>query len=193
MLCGPSQPNAVTVLTSGASPASTWSGSHGLSASFSATQYASFAGLPWVARSPVPGSPPPTFIRTRRTARPIVTLARAPWPKALYPALSPISRAIGPFTTRSGATGCVVAWIESRLKAGSASASMAARSTGKYSGRQPAITAFTAIRSTVASPCRGGRTPTTSRGSRSAKPRNSRTAASVGGTIGSPSVQPRSW
>src|SRR5712692_435796 len=138
------------------------------------------------------GRPPPTFIRTSRIARPIVTLARKPWPKALYPALSPISRAIGPLTTRSGATGWVVAWMASRLNSGWASASMPARITGRYSGRQPAITALAAMRSTVASPCRGGSTPRTSRGSRSVQRRNSRTAASVGGTIASPSVQTRS-
>ena len=100
---------------------------------------------------------------------------------------------MGPLTMMSGATGCVVAWIESRLKAGSARASMAVMTTGRYSGLQPAMTALTAIRSTVASPCRGGRTATTSRGSRSVKRKNSRTRSSVGGTIGSPSVQPRSW
>ena len=100
---------------------------------------------------------------------------------------------MGPFTTISGATGWVVACTESRLKSGSASASMAARTTGKYSGRQPAMTALAAMRSTVASPWRGGSTPITSRGSRSVASRNSSTAISVGGTIGSPSVQPRSW
>jgi len=102
----------------------------------------------------------------------------------------PISRAIGPLTMIRGVTGCVVAWIESRLKAGSASDSTAVSRTGRYSGRQPAITALIAIRSTVASPCRGGSTATTSRGSRSVKRRNSRTSAWVGGTMGSPSVQP---
>src|SRR6266540_934571 len=59
--------------------------------------------------------------------------------------------------------------MESRLKAGSARASMAVMITGRYWGLHPAMTAFTAIRSTVASPCRGGRTATTSSGSRSAQ------------------------
>jgi len=102
-------------------------------------------------------------------------------------------RAIGPLTTSSVATGCVVAWTESRLNSGSASASMAASTTGKYSGRQPAITALAAIFSIVASPWRGGRMPTISRGSRAVCFRKSCTRVSVGGTIGSPSVQPRSW
>src|SRR5437763_1351220 len=93
----------------------------------------------------------------------------------------PSSRAIGPLTTMSGATGCVVACTESRLKSGSASASIAARITGRYSGWQPAITALAAIFSTVASPCRGGSTPTISRASRVVWRKNSRTRASVGG------------
>jgi hypothetical protein len=50
--------------------------------------------------------------------------------------------------------------------------------------------ALIAMRSTVASPWRGGSTATISRGARSVKRRNSRRSSSVGGTIGSPSVQP---
>ena len=105
----------------------------------------------------------------------------------------PISFAIGPLTMISGATGCVVAWIESRLNRGSASASTAVMTTGRYSGRQPAMIALIAMRSIVASPWRGGSTATTARGARSVKRRNSRRSSSVGGTIGSPSVQPWSW
>ena len=100
---------------------------------------------------------------------------------------------MGPLTIMIGATGCVVAWIESRLKAGSERASIAVMITGMYSGLHPAMTALTAIRSTVASPCRGGRMATTSSGSRSVQRRNSFTSLSVGGTMGKPSVQPRSW
>jgi len=47
-------------------------------------------------------------------------------------------------------------WVDEdmpcRLKAGSHAASTAASTTGRYSGRQPAITAFTATFSTVARP-----------------------------------------
>ena len=44
-----------------------------------------------------------------------------------------------------GATGLVVVCTPSRLNFGSATARMAATTTGKYSGRQPAITALTTI------------------------------------------------
>ena len=68
-------------------------------------------------------------------ARPIVAFARLPEPKQLAPAFIPISRAIGPFTTRSGAAMCVVACTPFRLKAGALRASIAARTTGAYAGR----------------------------------------------------------
>ena len=84
--------------------------------------------------------PPPTLSSTRRIARPIVALARLPEPNALTPPFMPIARATGPFTTSSGAAMCVVACTPFRLKAGSVSASSAARTTGAYSGLQPAIT-----------------------------------------------------
>ena len=73
-------------------------------------QYVNFAGLPWVAMSWRPGHAPPTFIRMRRMARPIVAFERKPGPKHPEPACTPSCRAIGPWTIRSGATGCVVAW-----------------------------------------------------------------------------------
>ena len=44
-----------------------------------------------------------TFIMTSRTARPIVALARVPWPKALLPEFTPSVFAIGPFTMRTSA------------------------------------------------------------------------------------------
>ena len=61
--------------------------------------------------------PPPTFSSMRRIARPIVALARLPEPNALVPPFMPISRAIGPLTTSSGPAMCVVAWTPLRLKA----------------------------------------------------------------------------
>ena len=93
-------------------------------------QYEYLPGWPSVALSSSPGQPPPTFSRTSRIARPIVAFARLPEPKQLPPAFMPISRAIGPFTTSSGAAMCVVAWTPFRLKAGAVSASIAARTTG---------------------------------------------------------------
>ena len=75
---------------------------------------------------------------------------------------------------------------------GSASASTAATTTGKYSGRQPAITAFVASFSRVASPFFGGSTATTSFAGFPYAASIAATRSWVGGTIGSPSVQPRS-
>src|SRR2546422_11068476 len=137
-LWGASEPHTVTQLSAAPKPRSTWSGAHGLSASFSARQYEYFPGWPSVARSSRPGRAPPTFWRMRRTARPMTALARWPWPSALAPALIPRRGAIGPLTIRSGVHGCVVVWIAFRLKRGSASARIAATTTGRGPGRAPA-------------------------------------------------------
>ncbi len=59
-------------------------------------------------------------------------------------------------------------------------------------GRQPAITALTAMFSTVASAQRGGTTAMTSERGRPDPATIRATRSSVGGTIGSPSVQRRS-
>ena len=58
----------------------------------------------------------------------------------------------GPLTTTSGAEKCVEVATPCRLKAGSHAASAAAISTGRYSGRQPAMTALIAALSTVTRP-----------------------------------------
>ena len=63
-------------------------------------------------------------------------------------------------------------------------------STGMYSGRQPAITPFTATDHTVAARLSGRRGPKLCSASRSVKARNVSTAATVGGTMGRPSDQP---
>ena len=99
-----------------------------------------------------PGIAPPTLTQTRRSARPIVALARQPEPKTPAPQLSSSLPRTGPFTTTSGAGALVVAETPCRSKASSHTASTAATTTGRYSGRQPAITALTAIFSTVARP-----------------------------------------
>ena len=57
-----------------------------------------------------------------------------------------------------------------------------------YSGRQPAITPFTAMLHTVAARLSGSITPSTSSGLRSVYARNLSTRSRVGGTIGSPSL-----
>src|SRR5205085_1955767 len=122
--------------------------------------------------------------------RPIVALARLPEPKALAPGFMPTARATGPFTTRSGAAICVVACTPFRLKAGCASASNAARTTGAYSGLQPAITRLIANTSRLKVPCRGGILHSTSSGSPPSAATIAATVSAVGGTTGSPSVQP---
>src|SRR5207247_2029073 len=154
-LWGASEPHTVTQLSVAPNPRSTWSGAHGLSASFSARQYEYFPGWPSVARSSRPGRAPPIFWRVRRTARPITALARWPWPSALAPALIARYLTIGPLTMRSGVHGCVVVWIAFRLKRGSASARIAATTTGRCSGRAPASARLAAIVSKVATPRRG--------------------------------------
>ena len=64
--------------------------------------------------------------------------------------------------------------------------------TGKYAGRQPAITALMARRSTVASPQLGGSWATTCWGSRLVAASMASTRSGVGGVMGRPSLQPRS-
>ena len=68
-----------------------------------------------------------------------------------------------------------------------------ARITGKYSGRAPAITAFTATRSTVYSQASrkwvGRIRPTTSSGRRLVPASMAATRSSVGSTMGRQSVQ----
>src|SRR5262249_61652215 len=96
---------------------------------------------------------------TRRIARPIVALARKPGPNRLPRALMSSSRAIGPFTIRTGLAGFVVPWTPYRLNGLARMAFTAVTTTGKYSGLHPAMTALTAILAIVASPQRGGIAP----------------------------------
>ena len=103
-----------------------------------------------------PGQPPPVFSRIMRIARPIVALARLPEPNTLWLQFIPIASRIGPLTISSGAAMWVVACTPCRLKAADVSASIAARTTGAYSGRHPAITMLTASTWRVSPPQRGG-------------------------------------
>ena len=122
----------------------------------------------------------------------MVALARFPEPNTLQPAFMPMLLRIGPFTTSSGLAMCVVACTPFRLKRVSHSASIAASTTGAYSGRQPAITMLIASTSRVRLPQRGG----TRASRRPGSPPSAATAAAifsgVGGTSGRPSEQPRS-
>ena len=85
-----------------------------------------------------------------------------------------------------------MACIAYRLNAASDMALNAAVITGKYSGRQPAITALIANFSMVAAPQLGGISQITWSAGKSEHESISWTRSGVGGVIGSPSVQPRS-
>src|SRR6516164_10018501 len=98
----------------------------------------------------------------------------------------------GPFTMTAGTPDPVVALSAARSNSGRLIASMAAMITGMAAGSAPAMTALTAIFSTVHSPRSGGSSATISSGNRSQRARNARTRPSVGGMSGSPSPQPRS-
>src|SRR6185369_11084544 len=106
--CTPSPWNRVTALLPGAMPRRTDSGSQSGSDSSSAKQKVYLPGLPRVARSMAPGRPPPTLRTMSCSARPIVALARLPWPSALTPEFMPIDLVIGPLRMTSGPEKCVV-------------------------------------------------------------------------------------
>ena len=103
------------------------------------------------------------------------------------PAFIAISLRTGPFTTAIDAMA-----LELLLRAVTP-VEPRARITGKYSGRAPAITAFTATFYTVYSHCSrkwvDRMRPTTSSGRRRVPRSIASTRASVGNTIGSMSVQ----
>src|SRR6266478_5633448 len=117
-------------------------------------------------------------------------VGRKPGPNRFPRALIPISRAIGPLTISTGLAGFVVPWMPYRLNGLLRMALTAVTMRGKYSGLHPAITALTASVAIVASPQRGGIGPSDEHGSTSLKASICATRSSVGGTIGSPSVQP---
>ena len=125
--------------------------------------------------------------------RPIVALARLPFARTLCVAFIPMAVRIGPLTTMNGALPPVLAVLPCSPNSGTHIACTIATTTGMYSGSAPAITAAIATFSAVMRRRRTGSTPTTSSGASRTAPTNRRTASSVGGTIGSPSVQPFCW
>src|SRR5229473_3546140 len=155
-------------------------------------QKVNLPGWPWVAMSVSPATSPPILRSTSWTARPMVAFARQPPPNRLPPELISSSSAIGPLTMSSGVVVLVAVWMPCSWQAGSSRASIAVSTTGKYSGRQPAMTALIAIFSIVALRQRGGIGPTTASAGRPAAATMRATFAAVGVTTGSPSVQPRS-
>ena len=188
---GPSPANTVTA--SMPDPTPNWPASvpYGESMSFSAKQNDSLPGAPCVARSTPPGRPPPTFRTTSWSARPIVELARFPWPRAFTPEFIPILRVPGPLQTTTGPTGMVVASNPCMLNWSVQTASTAVSTHGRYSGRQPAMTAAIATFSTVTATRSGGTVATISSGVRLVPLSIRNTRCSDGGTTGRPSVHPR--
>src|SRR3984957_7650066 len=173
------------------SPLSTCSGAHGESSPFSAMQQEYLAGVPGVAWSSACGRSPNALIEPSRMARPIVALARNPEPYRLPRELSPIAVRTGPFTTVNGAVPVVACQSARDTPPSPRNESQAASTTGKYDGRQPARAALIAASRTVSARFRCGRAMTTSDGARAVVARISARYASVTGTTGSPSVQPR--
>ena len=140
-----------------------------------------------------PGRTSRILISARRTARPITAVARSLLPSALNPPEAPISRRIGPFSTTSTAQPPVEAVAPCSRNSGCSMAAMAVSTTGKCIGRQPAITALIASFSAVIGTPRTGSIPISCSGDVIAQSRQACTASAVGGTIGSPSVQPLAW
>ena len=92
-----------------------------------------------------PGMDPQAFININLIALPIVAFALFPGPNKLSFEFMPISLEMGPLTTTKIPA---PPWLEDgpiRLNSGVSIASVAATTTGKYSGRQPAMTAFAAV------------------------------------------------
>ena len=108
-------------------------------------------------------------------------------PRQPKPALSRICAPTGPLTITTGNALPDAAWSCSLPDSGSRNASTAATSTGRYSGRPPAMASAIAQVSTVATPPRGGNIPSTwARGS-AAPRRIQSTRSRVGGHTGRPS------
>ena len=115
-----------------------------------------------------------------------------PCPKTFIPEFIPISRVIGPLTTKIGPTDIVVAKTPCILNSSVQIVSRAAITTGKNSGLQPAITAFIAIFSIVHSIKLGGTEATISSAVLVVPSSIFLTLSVVGGTTGRPSVHDRS-
>ncbi len=129
----------------------------------------------------------PIFRVDSRTARPMVLLARQPWPKNPIPPSIPISPAMGPVTIISRLNEPADASTCRSSNVASVIASITPMITGRYSGLAPAMTALTAIFSMVATPCLGLRLPIISPGARFVPESIHLTRSGVGGTSGRPS------
>jgi hypothetical protein len=186
----PEVPTTVTTSSVRAKPRSTCNGSQGEADSFSARQNEYLAGWPRVAMSISPGFAPPTFWSTRRTARPMVALARLPGPKAFACGFIPMRIAPGPFTITRVAAEPVVVEMPTRLKSPSARPSTAAATKPRYSGLHPAITALMARSRQVTGANNGASWQITASAWPACAPSMRSTRSAVGGTMGNPSPAP---
>src|SRR4030095_4901395 len=98
----------------------------------------------------------------------------------------PSAARAGPLIISTGVAQQVVVFSAYRLKRGSQTARTAATTAGKQAGGQPAITALTAIFSTVASPRRGSTMPITAAGDSSTLSSIACTRSAGGGGGGQP-------
>ena len=185
-------PAAMTVTAEAPSgtPRSAASDSQGDPSSSSAMQKLNLPGCPRVERSMPPGRTSNRLMRHRRTARPTTALARSLLPSALNVPSMPSRRRSSPLMTMNTAQPPVLAVAPCRENSSRSMAESAVTTTGKCRGRPPAITVLTATFSAVTARPRTGSTPRTCSGGMAAASRHAATASSVGGTTGSPSVQP---
>src|SRR5260370_38829946 len=96
----------------------------------------------------------------RCRARPMVALARQPWPRQLLLALTSAACLAAPLTTTSGVQGCVVAMTPTGLNSSATTARRAAPTIAKAAGLHPAITALAASDRPAGTTPEGGTAPT---------------------------------
>ena len=189
---GDSQASTVTAPVAEMTPRASCSGGHGVFSGSSAMQKASRLGPPMTSWTGCRGLAPPRFQVTRRTARPMARLARAPPPLKTDSRVSmERARTAAPETMTRGQQGWVVHTTPRRLKRGSSMASRAVITAGMCSGRQPAMAALAQTSRTVAQWPRGGISPITWSAPSPLPATSASTTDRSGGKVGSPSVRPR--
>src|SRR3990167_4878499 len=107
-----------------------------------AAHAAGLTGEPIPELSVSPGMDPQMLFSAKNMALPMVEFARQPGDRSPFLEFIPISSAIGPLTITDGPTIPNVVLPSPRLYSGSAIASKAVTTMGKYSGLHPAMTAL---------------------------------------------------
>ncbi len=136
------------------------------------------------------GATPNALRSISPSARGIVAFGRKPAAKIPPVQLMASSGRIGPLITISGAGPLVDCQPPPLAARSRITASQEASTSGKYSGRQPAIAALIAAVLTVHSRPRWSIRHSTSSGSRLVRARNWSSRGCDAGTTGRPSVQP---